>query len=89
MTDFTAELGVLGARLPLDLSADGVPVNPLVVLPVDPWRDAPSAAVARAAALVAGALPVTVGVLSGPVTPGLAPLIEASTLTLSARASRG
>jgi enoyl-CoA hydratase/carnithine racemase len=82
VTDFTAELGVLGARLALDVTADGVPVNPLVVLPADPWRDAPPTAVARAAALVAGALPVTVGVLSGPVTPGLAPLIEATTLTL-------
>ncbi|HMD91506.1 MAG TPA: enoyl-CoA hydratase/isomerase family protein [Trebonia sp.] len=87
MTDFTSELGVLGARLSLDVPADGAPANPLVVLPLDPWRDAPPAAVARAAALAAGALPVTVGVLSGPVTPGLAPLIEALTLTLGAASS--
>jgi hypothetical protein len=87
VTDFTSELRVLGARLSLEVSADGTPVNPLVVLPLDPWRDAPPAAVARAAALAGGALPVTVGVLSGPVTPGLAPLIEALTLTLGAARS--
>ena len=46
-----------------------------------------AAAVARAAALAGGALPVTVGVLSGPVTPGLAPLTEALTLTLGAASS--
>ena len=87
MTDFTSELGALGARLSLEVSADGTPVNPLVALPLDPWRDAPPAVVARAAALAGGALPVTVGVLSGPVTPGLAPLIEALTLTLGAASS--
>ena len=83
MTDVTAETGVLAARLSLDLSSDGVPANPLVVLPLDPWRDAPAAA-AHAARLVAGALPVTVGVLAGPATPSLEPLIEAATLTLVA-----
>ena len=82
MTDFTPEPGVLAARLSLDLSSAGVPVNPLIVLPLDSWRDAPPPAVARAATLVAGALPVTAGVLTGPVTPGLRPLIEAATLTL-------
>ena len=84
MTDVTAETGVLAAQLSLDLSSDGVPANPLVVLPLDPWRDAPAAAAAHAARLVAGALPVTVGVLAGPATPGLGPLIEAATLTLAA-----
>ena len=83
MTDVTAETGVLAAQLSLDLSFDGVPANPLVVLPLDSWRDAPAAA-ADAARLVAGALPVTVGVLAGPATPSLGPLIEAATLTLGA-----
>ncbi len=84
ITDVTADPGALAARLALDLSPAGVPVNPLVVVPLRAWQEAPAADVARGAALVAGALPVTVGVLDGPVTPGLEPLIEAMTLTLSA-----
>ena len=89
VTDVTTEAGVLAARLSLDLSSDGAPANPLVVLPLDPWRDAPAAAAAHAARLVAGALPVTVGVLAGPATPSLEPLIEAATLTLTPAADSG
>jgi enoyl-CoA hydratase/carnithine racemase len=70
--------------LQLDLTEDGVPANPLVILDLDHWRDAPDDAVRRAAGLVAAALPITVGVLRGPVTPGLAPLADAASMTLAA-----
>jgi Enoyl-CoA hydratase/isomerase len=70
--------------LQLDLTEDGVPANPLVILDLDRWRDAPDEAVRRAAGLVAAALPITVGVLRGPVTPGLAPLAAAASMTLAA-----
>jgi enoyl-CoA hydratase/carnithine racemase len=83
-SDFAAELSLLAAQLELDLSPAGEPGNPLVVLPLDQWRDAPSEAVRRVAGLVAGALPVTAGVLAGPPAPSLEPLIEATTLTLAA-----
>jgi enoyl-CoA hydratase/carnithine racemase len=69
--------------LELDLAADGVPANPLVVVELDRWRDAADEVVARAAGLVAAAVPVTVGVLRGPMTAGLAPLIAAASLTLA------
>ncbi len=69
--------------LQLDLAEDGEPAKPLVTLDLDRWRDAPDEAVRRAAGLVAAALPITVGVLRGPVTPGLAPLVAAASLTLA------
>jgi hypothetical protein len=55
-----------------------------VILDLDRWRDAPHEAVRRAAGLVAAALPITVGVLRGPVTPSLAPLAAAASMTLAA-----
>jgi enoyl-CoA hydratase/carnithine racemase len=73
----------LALDLELDLADDGVPANPLVVVDLDRWRDAEDDVVARAAGLVAAALPITVGVLRGPLTPGLAPLVAAATLTLA------
>jgi enoyl-CoA hydratase/carnithine racemase len=76
-------LGELRRDLELDLAADGVPANPLVVLELDRWRDAADGVAARAAGLVAAALPVTVGVLRGPMTAGLAPLVAAASLTLA------
>jgi Enoyl-CoA hydratase/isomerase len=72
----------LAERLELDLASDGTPANPLVVLDLDPWRDAPPSQVARAAALVSGALPITVGVLTVPPAPALEPLITATSMTL-------
>lgn len=84
MSDVEAELGVLAGRLQLDLSPEGTPVAPLVVLPLEEWRDAPAELTARAACLVAEALPVTVGVLAGPPARSLEPLITATTLTLAA-----
>lgn len=74
----------LAAELELSLSATGTPANPLVIIRLDRWRDAPSREIAAAARLVAGALPVTAGILEGPLDPALAPLIEAATLTLAA-----
>lgn len=75
--------GGLGAGLELDLTADGAPANPLVVLDLERWRGAANEEIGRAAGLVAAALPITVGVLRGPLTPGLAPLVAAATLTLA------
>jgi enoyl-CoA hydratase/carnithine racemase len=79
------ELAELAGQLELDLSPDGTPVNPLVVVELDRWRDAPAGLVRRAAALVANALPVTAGVLAGPPPGTLEPLITAATLTLTVR----
>jgi len=79
----------LRRQLELDLSADGTPVNPLVVVELDRWRDATDEAVARVAGLVAAALPITVGVLRGPMTPGLAPLAAAASLTLGSTSADG
>jgi enoyl-CoA hydratase/carnithine racemase len=73
----------LALDLALDLVEDGAPANPLVVVDLDRWRDAADDVVARAAGLVAAALPITVGVLRGPLTPGLAPLVAAASLTLT------
>ena len=76
------ELG-FGLDLELDLAADGKPANPLVVLDLERWRGAPDDEIGRAAGLVAAALPITVGVLRGPLTPGLVPLAAAASLTLA------
>lgn len=81
------ELAQLAGRLELDVLPDGRPANPVVVLPLDRWRDAPPGLIGRAADLVAGALPVTVGVLTGPPSPGLHELVTAVTLTLGEPAS--
>jgi hypothetical protein len=82
-----SELAELAGRLELDLRPDGTPANPLVVLRLDDWRDAPPGLVERAAALVADALPVTVGVLAGPPAASLEPLLRAASLTLTAQAA--
>jgi enoyl-CoA hydratase/carnithine racemase len=79
-----ADLAELAARLELGVLPDGRPANPLVVLPLDQWRDAPPDLIRHAARLVAGALPVTAGLLTGPPPPSLRPLIAAATLTLAA-----
>jgi hypothetical protein len=81
MRDVTG-VASLAAELALELSPAGVPANPLVVIPLDRWRDAPAATIATAARMVAGALPLTACVLDGGPTAALAPLIEAATLTL-------
>jgi hypothetical protein len=85
--DIATELAQLAGRLELDVLSDGRPANPVVMLPLDQWRDAPPELIDRAARLVAGALPVTVGVLTGPPSPGLQALIAAATLTLGEPAS--
>ena len=81
--EWGAERLGLAHSLELELARDGAPVNPLVVVDLDRWRGAPAAEIGRAAALVAAALPVTVGVLRGPFSPGLAPLAAAATLTVA------
>jgi enoyl-CoA hydratase/carnithine racemase len=74
----------LAAKLELALSSEGTPASPLVVIPLDHWRDVPLPEIAAAARLLGDALPVTAGVLQGAPTPALAPLVEAATLTLTA-----
>jgi Enoyl-CoA hydratase/isomerase len=81
-----SELAELAAQLELQLMPDGTPANPLVVLRLDDWRDAPPGVIRRAADLVADALPVTAGVLTGPTTARIEPLVTAATLTLTTRA---
>jgi enoyl-CoA hydratase/carnithine racemase len=83
------DIGHLAAQLDLDLASDGTPAHPVLVLPLDRWRDASAELLEAAASLVAGALPVTVGVLTGPATAGLQPLIAATTLTLAAGGGEG
>jgi len=83
------ELAELAGQLELDLLPDGTPANPLVVLRLDDWRDAPPGLIKRAGALVADALPVTAGVLTGPPAASLEPLITAATLTLTAWSAAG
>jgi enoyl-CoA hydratase/carnithine racemase len=79
----------LAGRLELDVLPDGKPANPLVVLELDQWRDAPRDLIRRAAGLVAAALPITAGLLAGPPAPSLKPLITAATLTLAAGTAPG
>jgi enoyl-CoA hydratase/carnithine racemase len=86
--DFAAELRRLAHELDLQLSSDGVPANPLITVDLDRWREAPPESVRQAARLVAGALPITVGVLTGrPPAADLQPLITATTLTLATEAA--
>jgi Enoyl-CoA hydratase/isomerase len=80
-------LAELAERLELGLLPGGRPASPLVVLPLDRWRDASPELIRRAGGLVAGALPVTVGVLDGPTSASLEPLVAATTLTLAAGTS--
>jgi Enoyl-CoA hydratase/isomerase len=86
--DFAVELRRLAAELDLELTSAGVPVNPLLVLDLDRWREAPPECIRQAARLVASALPVTMGVLTGPPAAGLEPLITAATLTLANASER-
>jgi enoyl-CoA hydratase/carnithine racemase len=84
--DFASELGRLAAELDLELTPAGAPANPLVVLDLDRWREAGPECIRQAAGLVAGALPITVGVLTGPPA-GLEPLISAASLTFAGDAA--
>ena len=88
MPDFAAELRRLAAELDLQLTSAGEPANPLITVDLDRWREAPAESVRQAARLVAGALPITVGVLTGrPNRADLEPLITAVTLTLATEAA--
>jgi Enoyl-CoA hydratase/isomerase len=77
------ELAGLAGRLALELSADGTPGNPLVPIDLDMWREAGPSAISAAAGLISSALPVTVGMLAGPRSRELQPLLEAVSLTLA------
>jgi enoyl-CoA hydratase/carnithine racemase len=78
------ELAELAQLLELQVLPDGTPGNPLAVIELDNWRDAPADLIRRAASLVAEALPVTAGILTGAPAASLQPLIAAATLTLAA-----
>jgi enoyl-CoA hydratase/carnithine racemase len=73
----------VGLDLDLNITEEGEPGKPLVFLPLDRWRDATPEQVAGAARMVAEALPVTAGLLTGPPAAGLEPLLGAASLTLS------
>lgn len=77
------EIAELAGRLELDLAPDGTPRNPLVPVDLDMWRDAGPATVEAAARVAGAALPVTAGLLSGPPSPGLRPLLDAVSLTVT------
>jgi enoyl-CoA hydratase/carnithine racemase len=81
---YSTALAELAGQLELRVQPCGRPANPLVVLELDRWRDAPPGLIRRAADLVAEALPVTAGVLAEAPAAGLNPLITAATLTLTA-----
>lgn len=83
------DLAELAGQLELRVRPDGSPANPVAVLALDDWRDAPPGLIRRAAALVADALPVTAGVLTEPPDARLRPLVAATTLTLAPRAADG
>src|ERR1700685_4370999 len=80
VTNRAVDLQLLAAELELGVSPEGEPVAPLVFLPLDRWRDAPPEVIGRAARIVAGALPLTAGLLSGPPAPGPEPLLAAAPL---------
>ncbi len=69
--------------LELDISPDGTPENPILVVPLDAWAGEAPERIERVAESLAGSLRLTIGVLRGPVTPSLAPLLHAVTLTLT------
>ncbi|WP_216898325.1 enoyl-CoA hydratase/isomerase family protein [Nocardia alni] len=71
--------------LDLAIAPDGLPHRPLVVLELDPLRDAPYEVVERAAQAAARALPLTIGVLRGTAVGNLGPLLVALTLTVTDR----
>jgi enoyl-CoA hydratase/carnithine racemase len=76
-------LQVLAKRLELKLRADGTPANPVAVVLLEEWRDAPLADTWRACTMIAGALPITVATLVGPPSPQQEMLMAAATLTLA------
>ncbi|MCL2582191.1 MAG: enoyl-CoA hydratase/isomerase family protein [Streptosporangiales bacterium] len=77
------EITELSGRLELEVAADGTPLNPLVPVDLDMWRDSGPTAVTAAAEVITAALPVTVGLLSGPRSPELLPLLDAVSVTVT------
>lgn len=74
-------------ELAMDLTTEGTPATPMVVVPLDAFGTETPARIARTVERMNAALPLVIGVLRGPVVPGLTPLLEAATLTLTADAS--
>lgn len=69
----------------LEITEDGKPGRPLVVLDLDALHDASRETVTRLAAAIERALPLVIGVLRAPVDPRLSPVLAATTLTLTDR----
>ncbi|MEV4235442.1 enoyl-CoA hydratase/isomerase family protein [Nocardia sp. NPDC049737] len=71
----------------VELTADGTPTAPMVVVSLDAFGTETPDRIARTIERMNQALPLVIGVLRGPVTPGLAPLLEAATLTVATDAT--
>ncbi|MFD4442009.1 enoyl-CoA hydratase/isomerase family protein [Nocardia sp. NPDC058519] len=69
--------------LELDISPEGAPRNPILVVPLDVWAGESTERIARVAEALAGSLRLSIGVLRGPASPSLVPLLRALTLTLA------
>ncbi|MGW6701578.1 enoyl-CoA hydratase/isomerase family protein [Nocardia sp. NPDC055049] len=67
----------------LDISPQGTPRNPVLVIALDGWAGESPERIARVAEALAGSLRLSIGVLRGPVSPRLEPLLRALTLTLA------
>jgi hypothetical protein len=77
------EIQELSGRLELNLTPDGTPVNPLVPVDLGMWRDAGPKTIVAAAAAISSAAPVTVGMLAGPGSRELEPLLDAVSVTIT------
>ncbi|MQY27577.1 enoyl-CoA hydratase/isomerase family protein [Nocardia aurantia] len=69
----------------LDIDPAGVPDRPLVVVDLDRYATEPPETIAAVADRIERALPLVVGVLRGPASARLRPLLAAATLTLTDR----
>lgn len=67
----------------LSIQPDGRPVNPLRCVDLDDWHPATEGEIARVAAQVSRALPLTIGIATRQPPQRLRPLLDALTLTLA------
>ncbi|MFE7746343.1 enoyl-CoA hydratase/isomerase family protein [Nocardia sp. NPDC057455] len=69
--------------LELRIRPDGTPENPMLIVPLDVWEAESPKRIERVADALAGSLRLTIGVLRGPATARVTPLLRALTLTLA------
>ncbi|MEU8896029.1 enoyl-CoA hydratase/isomerase family protein [Nocardia sp. NPDC048505] len=67
----------------LHLSPAGIPGTPLIVVDLDELAANEPATISHTSALLRESLPLTIGILRGPLTPDLEPLAAALTMTLT------